>query len=128
ERKRAALVRGPSPRVGTADVILKRVLKSSTPVALGEGLGRSGLDYRHPGAAVRAAPLDREPDGTGGARARTVMVSVCCGLPPVAGVPSLRRRGRRLPGSSLRAYFFVQSGHGHWSQPQPVHAWRIMAR
>ena len=28
----------------------------------------------------------------------------------------------------LRAYFFVQSGHGHWSQPQPVHAWRIMAK
>ena len=25
-------------------------------------------------------------------------------------------------------YFFVQSGHGHWSQAQPVHAWRIMAR
>jgi hypothetical protein len=20
----------------------------------------------------------------------------------------------------------MQSGHGHWSQPQPVHAWRIM--
>ena len=35
---------------------------------------------------------------------------------------------RRLPSSSLRAYFFVQSGHGHLSQPQPVHTWRIMAK
>src|SRR5438093_9150091 len=54
---------------------------------------------------------------------------VCRGLPPVAGgPPPCEGGGRRLPGPSLRAYFFVQSGHGHWSQPQPVHAWRIMAR
>src|SRR5439155_19850728 len=38
-----------------------------------------------------------------------------------------RARPRRSRGASLCTYFFVQSGHGHWSQPQPVHAWRIMA-
>ena len=41
--------------------------------------------------------------------------------------PPCEGGGRRLPGSPLRAYFFVQSGHGHWSQPQPVHALRIIA-
>ena len=43
------------------------------------------------------------------------------GSHPLRTLPA-KGGGRRLPGSSLRAYFFVQSGHG--SQPQPVHAWR----
>ena len=45
------------------------------------------------------------------------------GLPPVAGGPSLRRRGSVPSGIDGRDYFLAQSGHGHWSQPQPVHAW-----
>jgi hypothetical protein len=36
-------------------------------------------------------------------------------------------RLREVP--SLQSYsLLLQSGHGHWSQPQPVHAWRIMQR
>jgi hypothetical protein len=31
-----------------------------------------------------------------------------------------------LRGSTVRGYFLLQSGHGHCSQPQPVHASRIM--
>ena len=54
---------------------------------------------------------------------------VCRGLPRVAGGPLPEKEGvDAYAGSSLRAYFFVQSGHGHGSQPQPVHALRIMAR
>jgi len=48
------------------------------------------------------------------------------GCHPLREVPSLR--GRRLipVGIIERDYFLAQSGHGHWSQPQPVHASRIM--
>jgi hypothetical protein len=43
------------------------------------------------------------------------------GLPPVAGGP--------LPAKFGRGYFLLlQSGHGHCSQQQPVHALRITAR
>ena len=31
-------------------------------------------------------------------------------------------------GRRAGAYFLLQSGHGHWSHPQPVHALRIMSR
>jgi hypothetical protein len=51
---------------------------------------------------------------------------VCRGLPPVAGVPLLRRRGSIPTWIRERDYFLAQSGHGHWSHPQPVHAWQIM--
>jgi hypothetical protein len=54
---------------------------------------------------------------------------VCRGLPPVAGGPLPAKEGVDAYLARLCApIFFVQSGHGHWSQPQPVHAWRIMAR
>ena len=50
------------------------------------------------------------------------------GCHPLREVPSLR--GRRSTSVFVRAGYFLllQSGHGHWSQPQPVHASRIMAR
>jgi hypothetical protein len=48
------------------------------------------------------------------------------GCHPLREVPSLRGR-RSIPvGIIERDYFLAQSGHGHWSQPQPVHASRIM--
>lgn len=48
------------------------------------------------------------------------------GCHPLQDVPSLRGR-RSIPvGIIERDYFLAQSGHGHWSQPQPVHASRIM--
>jgi hypothetical protein len=53
---------------------------------------------------------------------------VCDALPAVAGGPLPAKEGVDAYLARLRAYFFVQSGHGHWSQPQPVHAWRIMAK
>ena len=50
---------------------------------------------------------------------------VCRGCHPLREVPSLRRRGSTAIRSG--SYFLLlQSGHGHWSQPQPVHASRIM--
>ena len=54
---------------------------------------------------------------------------VCHRLPPVAEVPLSVKEGvdsylARRGG----AYFLLQSGHGHWSQPQPVHASQIMRR
>ena len=46
---------------------------------------------------------------------------------PLREVPSLRGRGSTAIRSG--GYFLLlQSGHGHWSQPQPVHASRIMQR
>jgi hypothetical protein len=49
------------------------------------------------------------------------------GCHPLRKVPSLRGRGRHL--FVTAGYFsLLQSGHGHWSQPQPVHASRIMQR
>jgi hypothetical protein len=50
---------------------------------------------------------------------------VCGGLPPVAEVPSLRRRGS-VPLLRRGYFLLLQSGHEHWSQPLPVHASRIM--
>jgi hypothetical protein len=51
---------------------------------------------------------------------------VCRGCHPLREVPSLRGR-RSIPvGIIERDYFIGQSGHGHWSQPQPVHASRII--
>ena len=41
-------------------------------------------------------------------------------------VPSLRGRGS-MPAVRVEGYLLpLQSGRGHWSQPQPVHALRIM--
>src|SRR6266542_1058221 len=52
---------------------------------------------------------------------------VCRGLPPVAGGPLPAKEG--VDSFAWRSYFLLlQSGHGHWSQPQPVHALRIMSR
>ncbi len=48
------------------------------------------------------------------------------GCHPLREVPSLRRKGSIHLGIVERDYFFAQSEHGHWSQPQPVHASRIM--
>src|SRR6266581_1039973 len=54
---------------------------------------------------------------------------VCRGLRPVAGGPLPVKEGVDASVKlSAERYFLLQSGHGHWSQPQPVHAWRIMAR
>ena len=53
---------------------------------------------------------------------------VCRRLPPVAGGPLCEGGGRSRGGIVECDYFLTQSGHGHWSQPQRVHAWRIMAR
>jgi len=49
------------------------------------------------------------------------------GSHPLREAPSLRRRGS-IPLLGRSYFFLLQSGHGHWSQPQPVHASRIMAR
>jgi hypothetical protein len=46
---------------------------------------------------------------------------VCRGLPPVARGPLPAEEG--VDSFAWRCYFLLlQSGHGHWSQPQPVHA------
>jgi hypothetical protein len=54
---------------------------------------------------------------------------VCRGLPPVAGGPLPAKEG---VDSSVACrperYFLLQSGHGHCSHPQPVHASRITQR
>ena len=49
------------------------------------------------------------------------------GCHPLRESPPREGGGRCPLGACLCAYFFVQSGHGHWSQPQPVHALRIIA-
>jgi hypothetical protein len=36
------------------------------------------------------------------------------------------RRGSIPAGIVEPDYFLAHSGHGHWSEPQPVHAWCIM--
>src|SRR6266516_4664954 len=52
---------------------------------------------------------------------------VCRGLPAVAEGPLPEKEG--VDDLTLRRYFLLpQSGQGHWSQPQPVHASRIMQR
>ncbi len=53
---------------------------------------------------------------------------VCRGLPPVVGGPLPAKEGVDLSCFGARYFLLLQSGHGHWSQPQPVHALRIMAR
>jgi len=53
---------------------------------------------------------------------------VCRGLPPVAGGPLPAKEGVDLSCFGARYLLLLQSGHGHWSQPQPVHASRIMQR
>ena len=52
---------------------------------------------------------------------------VCRRLPPVAEGPLPVKEGVDASVKlSAERYFFLQSGHGHWSQPRPVHASRIM--
>src|SRR6266702_4691597 len=51
---------------------------------------------------------------------------VCRGLPPVAGGPLPAKEGVDLSCFSARYLLLLQSGHGHRSQPQPVHASRIL--
>ncbi len=51
---------------------------------------------------------------------------VCRGLPPPLGGPLPAKEGVDVFGIVERDYFLAQSGHGLWSQPHPVHAWRIM--
>src|SRR5439155_26926691 len=72
-------------------------------------------------AKTVAVGCDRLPRGVHG------KPGVCRGLPPVAGGPLPEKEGVD-PEVKLSAerYFLLQSGH--WSQPQPVHAWRTMAR
>ena len=48
------------------------------------------------------------------------------GCHPLREVPSLRGRRSISVGIIERDYFLAQSGHGHRSQPQSVHASRIM--
>jgi hypothetical protein len=50
------------------------------------------------------------------------------GCHPLREVPSLRRRGSTSIVVCRDYFLLLHSGHGHWSQPQPVHASRIMAR
>ncbi len=51
---------------------------------------------------------------------------VCRGLPPVAEGPLPEKEGVELVSTCWpERYFLLQSGHGHWSHPQPVHALRI---
>jgi hypothetical protein len=50
------------------------------------------------------------------------------GCHPLREVPSLRRKGSIFFGFGRGYLLLLQSGHGHWSQPQPVHAMRIMDR
>src|SRR6266511_5467553 len=61
---------------------------------------------------------------------REVMVSraSAVGCHPLREVPSLRRRGSTSTALEDAYLLLLQSGHGHWSQPQPVHASRIMQR
>src|SRR6266508_3666193 len=51
---------------------------------------------------------------------------VCHRLPPVAGGPPPCEGGGRHLFVTAGYFLLLQSGHGHWSQPQPVHASRIM--
>src|SRR5207247_10150452 len=49
--------------------------------------------------------------------------------PPVGWTPlSVKGGDRSLARSDERYRLLLQSGHGHWSQPHPAHAMRIMAR
>ena len=75
----------------------------------------------HPCGTARMGPVD---DATAVVDQRSPPLAAASRRPPPC-----EGGGRSSPGSCLRAYFFVQSGHRHWSQPQPqpVHAWRIMA-
>jgi hypothetical protein len=50
------------------------------------------------------------------------------GCHPLRKVPSLRGRGSISIRFGRGYRLLLQSGHGHWSQPQPVQAMRIMAR
>jgi hypothetical protein len=47
---------------------------------------------------------------------------------PLREVSSLRRRGSTSFRFGRGYRLLLHSGHGHWSQPQPVQAMRIMAR
>ena len=54
---------------------------------------------------------------------------VCGGLPPVAEGPLPEKEGVELVSTCWpERYFLLQSGHGHCSHPQPVHALRITQR
>ena len=68
------------------------------------------------------------PAATGCLRSSMVSRASAVGCHPLREVPSLRGRRSISVGISERDYFLAQSGHGHWSQPQPEHALRIMAR
>src|SRR5215211_3515721 len=55
-------------------------------------------------------------------RASAVAANRCGRSPPCEG------GGRVLPRFAGGYFFPLQSGHGHWSQPHPVHVPRIMLR
>jgi hypothetical protein len=65
---------------------------------------------------------------TGCRRDSMVSRASAVGCHPLREVPSLRRRGSMSVRDLRRDYFLLQSGQGHWSQPQPVHASRITRR
>jgi hypothetical protein len=83
-------------------------------------------------AGKSTGPRNREnkrnplpPAATGCLRSSMVSRASAVGCHPLREVPSLRRR-RSIPVGIVEPdYLLVQSGHGPWSQPQPVHAWRI---
>jgi hypothetical protein len=53
---------------------------------------------------------------------------VCRGLPAVAGGPLPAKEGFDLVVVCCGYFLLLHAGHGHWTQPQPVHAFRITAR
>jgi len=73
-------------------------------------------------AKTVAVGCDRLPESFHGKQ------GVCRGLPPVAGGPLPVKEGVDVKVIRRVLYLLLQSGHGHWSQPQPVHALRIMRR
>ena len=74
----------------------------------------------------KANPLP--PAATGCLRRSMVSRASAVGCHPLREVPSLRRSGSTSCCFGEGYLLLLQSGHGHWSQPQPVHALLIMDR
>jgi hypothetical protein len=61
-------------------------------------------------------------------RERRVSRTSAVGCHPLREIPSLRRRRSTSTGLREGYRLPLQSGHGHWSHAQPVHACRTMPR
>ena len=118
---RRALERGQTPQVrkGSREPRMEPLWSPGVATG-GKGHGRSWPENGGNQAKTLASGCHQLPETFHGKQ------GVCRRLPPVAGGPLPAKEEVDPCWIVERDYFLAQSGHGHWSQPHPVHASRII--